>query len=103
MRSSTWMRPFNESPPGTGTLAQRAVAPADAGPTGEFEDPASFQEELPLLREEQIKSREVDLLLIGFDLSEVGRVEPDPEGIVAPELRRVTFHFIGDPLVRGGR
>ena len=36
--------------------------------------PGAFEEELPLLREEQVEAREVDLQVVVFDLREVGAI-----------------------------
>ena len=55
----------------------RRVAVAVARPrpvAAEIEDALALEEELALLREEQAEAREVDLLLVVFDLREVGVV-----------------------------
>src|SRR5207244_3299639 len=45
-----------------------------AGPSSEIEDALVLQEEIALLRKEEAEAGEVDLLLIRFDLCEVGVV-----------------------------
>ena len=46
--------------------------PAEEGRAAERERPLVREEELPLFRKEQAEPRQVDLLLVGFDLREVG-------------------------------
>ena len=45
-----------------------------AGRAAEVEDAAAFEEELPLLRKEQVEPRQVELRLVGLHLREVGVV-----------------------------
>ena len=52
-------------------VGRTSTRTATAG-TAEDEGPLVLEEELPLLGEEQAEASEVDLLLIGFDLREVG-------------------------------
>ena len=58
-------------------------APAESHAAAELEDAAAFQEEIALLRKAQRKARQVDLLLVDFDLREVGVV-----GEVGGQVRR---------------
>ena len=52
----------------------RRVAAAARGHAAEAEQAPVLEEELALLRKEQAEARQVDLLLVGFDLREVGVV-----------------------------
>ena len=58
----------------SGSAARRRVAAAAtlAADIAELEDALVLEEEIALLGEEQVEPREVDLLLVGFDLREVG-------------------------------
>ena len=51
------------------------AAAAALARVAECEDALVFQEEIALLGKEQVEARQVDLLLVGFDLREV-RVRP---------------------------
>ena len=74
-----------------------------------------LEEELALLGEEQVEARQVDLLLIGFDLREIGAVgrverqrrrqavlDVEPFAVVVPVSERFgRLDLAGDPRLRG--
>jgi hypothetical protein len=53
-------------------VAPPAAAPAPAAAERELVDRAALEEELALLREVELEAGQVDLLLVGLDLGEVG-------------------------------
>ena len=70
-------------------------AEAGAGAAGKRERAEAFEEEVALLREEQVEARQVDLLLVDFDLREVG-VDRQVGGDV---LRDAVLHVAADAAV----
>src|SRR5205814_9555700 len=57
---------------GLPSARQSSAAEDDAAALPELEDPGVLQEEIALLGKEETEPREVHLLLVGFDLREVG-------------------------------
>ena len=84
----------NPDAAGVKHLQQRWPEPTTAACRPEFEDAGVFQEELALLGEEQSKAGQVDALLIGLDLSEIG-VDCEIEGQAVGEApaQQVNAHF----------
>ena len=72
-----------------------AGAESGAGAAGKRERAEAFEEEVALLREEQVEARQVDLLLVDFDLREVG-VDGEVGGDV---LRDAVLHVAADAAV----
>ena len=75
-----WPRPAGESRAGEDRNLLSVLADADAPAEEHFglagaadrEEPGILQEERPLLREEEIEAVQIHLLLVHFDLGEVG-------------------------------
>ena len=80
-------------------IAAAAGAPGSAAAARaaarEVEHAAAFEEELALLRQEQVEARQVDLLLVDLDLREVG-----VDGEVGGEIRGdAVLHVAADVAV----
>src|SRR5262245_38816106 len=65
--------PAAPAPAATTTTASTTIAAAAAlAPDAELEDAGVLEEEVALLGKQQVEPREVDLLLVGLDLREIG-------------------------------
>ena len=71
------------------------AAKSGAGAPGKREHAEALEKEVALLGEEQVEARQVDLLLVDFDLREVG-VDREVGGDV---LRDAVLHVAADAAV----